>query len=796
MVRHDIPTSPTPFVGRVDELAAIFDLLDHPQCRLLTLVGPGGVGKTRLALEAAATVINRATSSAFNDVCYVPLQPLSAPELIFSAVAEALDLRLYPGEEPIQQLIYALRPTTTLLILDNLEHLLDGIGFLPSLLGGAPGIKILTTSRETLNLQEEWLYPIQGMAYPSGGNDLERYDAVQLFVQLARRARPDFSLEAEQPAVLRICQLLEGMPLALEMTAAWLRRLPVQQIVLELEHGLDILENPARNVPSRHRSMRAVFEHSWSLLNPTEQDVLKKLSVFRGGFERAAAEAVAEASLGVLSALVDKSLLRVDAAGRYDFHELARQYAEEQLDAMPAISRQVHDLHCDHFTEFLTERFDNIARLRAKHALDALATELPNVRAAWDWAIEHRVGHALLKIGSSLGRYYNTRWLPADGAEVFGRAVTRLQDQAGRGFELAVARYEKALCVCKLGRFEEARSLNEAIVTEAALEEHPWLITEALVSLCDVCALMGDYERAQQFGQQGVDRLRQERPQTWFLAMGLLYLAKTLHLQAEYSGARERLLEAIAVATELGAPNTAAEARAELGYLELSLHAHQEARLTFAENLALARSFEWRTVVMASLTGLARASMELDDYSEAKTYFSEAIEVGMQWHLVPFVLRALVGISDLLIRQQNWEQAVPLLALVSNHPAASHQPKQAARLLLKQVEARLALNVLAAGLEAAKTLRLDAVVQTLLTQQLSPTPPSPQEAGHTAKLLSQRELEILRHLADGLTNREIAERLFLAASTVKWYTLEIYSKLHVANRTQAVSRARALNLLA
>jgi ATP/maltotriose-dependent transcriptional regulator MalT len=188
--------------------------------------------------------------------------------------------------------------------------------------------------------------------------------------------------------------------------------------------------------------------------------------------------------------------------------------------------------------------------------------------------------------------------------------------------------------------------------------------------------------------------------------------------------------------------------------------------------------------------------MELDDDPEAKIHFSEAIEVGMQWHLVPYVLRALVGISDLLIRQQNWEQAVLLLGLVLAHPAVAHQPKQAASLLLKQVEARLAPDALAAGVEAAKTLRLDAVVQTLLTQQLAPTPASPHGAGHTAKFLSQRELEILRLLADGLTNREIAERLFLATSTVKWYTLEIYSKLHVANRTQAVSRARALSLLA
>src|SRR5262249_22470571 len=151
-----------------------------------------------------------------------------------------------------------------------------GIGFLPYLLAGAPHVKILATSREILNLQEEWLYPIQGMAFPDSGQDLERYDAVQLFIQLARRARPDFSLEADQGAVLRICELVEVMPLALEMAAAWLKRLPADQIVREIERGLDILENSARNVHPRHRSMRSVFEHSWGLLRDTERDALKK----------------------------------------------------------------------------------------------------------------------------------------------------------------------------------------------------------------------------------------------------------------------------------------------------------------------------------------------------------------------------------------------------------------------------------------------------------------------------------------------------------------------------------------
>jgi predicted ATPase len=337
-----LPAHPTPFIGRSQELTEITALLENPACRLLTLVGPGGIGKTRLALEGATQLFNRErAAAAFPDkVYFVALQPLTAPEFILSALAEAIGVQFYPGAEPLLQLIDFLCPQATLLIFDNFEHLLDGVGIVSDILSGAPNVKILVTSRETLNLQEEWLYLVKGLHFPQSERDAEweRHSAVRLFAQSALRARPDFSLDADKHAVLQICQMVEGMPLALEMTAAWLRRLPSHAIVQELERGLGILESPARNVPARHRSMRAVFEYSWNLLTDSERDVFKKVSVFRGGFSRDAAEKVAEASLSVLSALVDKSLLQVDAAGRYDIHELLRQYGAEQLNLSDELS--------------------------------------------------------------------------------------------------------------------------------------------------------------------------------------------------------------------------------------------------------------------------------------------------------------------------------------------------------------------------------------------------------------------------------------------------------------------------
>src|SRR5713226_6783247 len=246
MSGSNLPVQSAPFVGRTQELAQILSLLDNPACRLLTLVGPGGIGKTRLLLEAGAMASTGEDVTFPDGVYFVPLQSLISPDSILCTVAEAVGLQFYSGGDPQQQLIDFFRAKSSLLLLDNFEHLLDGVGLISDLLAGAAHVKILITSREILDLQEEWLYPVKGMPFPHDDDaaDIDRYSAVQLFTQSARRARPDFSLEAERHAVLRICKLVGGLPLALEMTAAWLKRLPSDEIVRELERGLDILKNP------------------------------------------------------------------------------------------------------------------------------------------------------------------------------------------------------------------------------------------------------------------------------------------------------------------------------------------------------------------------------------------------------------------------------------------------------------------------------------------------------------------------------------------------------------------------
>jgi len=342
---HNLPAQPTRFIGRETELSRIESYLDDPDCRLLTLIGPGGVGKTRLAYQAAA---GKALDFAAG-VWTVPLSGVASPEYVMPTIAERLQVHFYSDADQKAQVLDYLREKHLLLLLDNCEHVIEGMEVLAEILSGAPAVKILATSRERLNVQGEWLFPVDGLPFPQSEREAgaEAYSAVQLFVQSARRSRPNFQLD-DVAAVARICKLVEGLPLAVELAASWAHHMPCDSIAAHIQHDLDFLSTNLRDVPERHRSTRVLFEHSWHLLSEAEQAVLSKLSVFRGSFDADAAARIAGASLHMVSALAEKSLVRASPTGRYDLHELLRQFAQEKLRAAGGLAA-TRDGHLDYF---------------------------------------------------------------------------------------------------------------------------------------------------------------------------------------------------------------------------------------------------------------------------------------------------------------------------------------------------------------------------------------------------------------------------------------------------------------
>lgn len=392
----NLPTPMMPLIGRKLELAMIANHLQNPDCRLLTLLGPGGIGKTHLAVQAAAE-----QAALFSGgVYFVALATVGASESIPAAIVDALKLGFHGVTDSRRQLLNYLRSKQLLLVLDNFEHLLPNVDFIAELLENAPRVKLLVTSRERLNLSAEWLLPLKGLSVPDTSAvhkymrenavaKLEDFSAINLFLRWAVRVYPEFSLRDIEPTqVVRICRLVEGMPLGIQLATSWLRVLSCSQIAQRIQENLDFLEAPLHDLPVRHRSLKAVFEHSWQLLAPEEREIMAKLAVFRSGFRYEAALLVAGASLKIILALLNKSLLFTSDSSRYQMHELLRQFALSKLDETPAKHKLAHDCFSDYYLTLLYQRIDSTKGVSLEH-LTEISTEFNNIYEAWCWAIEH-----------------------------------------------------------------------------------------------------------------------------------------------------------------------------------------------------------------------------------------------------------------------------------------------------------------------------------------------------------------------------------------------------------------------
>lgn len=381
--KHNLPAQVTEFVGREHELAELSKLLQDKSLRLMTIIAPGGMGKTRLSLEAAERSLDYFEDGVF----FVELAPLSNREQIVPAVASALDVTFQQdGREQKQQILDYLQHKQILLVMDNFEHLLDGANLVTEILNAAPGVQVLVTSRQRLGQRGETIFHLSGMDFPDWETPGEalQYAAVKLFVNSAKHALPSFELTGDNlNAVARICRLVQGMPLGIVLSGAWVAMLSPQEIASELEQNMDILSDESGELPERQQSIRAVMNYSWQMMSETEQSVFMKLSIFKGGFTREASEAVAGANLRILMSLVTKSLLRRDAdSGRYEIHELLRQYAQEQLQHH-SILEQTQDIHSTYYMEFVEERELDAKGRRQIATIQELNSDFENIRPAW-----------------------------------------------------------------------------------------------------------------------------------------------------------------------------------------------------------------------------------------------------------------------------------------------------------------------------------------------------------------------------------------------------------------------------
>lgn len=436
--RFHFPTDFTPFVGREEDLAQINRWLADPHCRLINLVGAGGVGKTRLATQASIQISENPKAAFTSGIYFIPLEDVESPDGFISGIIKALDISIVPGEALQNALLKHLREKKLLLVLDNFERLLPMKDLVMSILRDSPDTKIIITSREHLGLQAEWILSVSGLPFPQKFEveNPESYPAVNLFMQSVKRIQPNLSdaLVNDTDAIIQICRLVEGLPLALELAANWVPVLSISEIASEIARGIGIMRTAQQDVPERHRSMEAVFDYSWTLLPPAHQKLIEHLSLFSGEFDRRAAEVIANASLSDLAALVQKSFLRRSTVtGKYHIHPLLKQFARGKLDIREkqqedSESKLVRRRYSQYYLGQIIQQKDDLILNDNWQIIKKYQTELPHLRQAWKWAVDHQVFEAIDQSTTAIAVIYLHLGLYSDGFTVMDMAIARLRD--------------------------------------------------------------------------------------------------------------------------------------------------------------------------------------------------------------------------------------------------------------------------------------------------------------------------------------------------------------------------------
>jgi predicted ATPase/DNA-binding CsgD family transcriptional regulator len=799
--RHSLPAQPGRLIGREYDVGAVRQRVLETEGRLVTLTGAGGCGKTRLALQVAAELVD-----AFRDgVRLVELAPLAEPTLVAQTVASALGMQERPDRPILDTLVNSLEHRDLLLVLDNCEHVVEACAELAdAMLSGCPGVRVLATSREPLRVQREITWRVPSLTIPDLRQNqaveaLARSPAVELFVERARAVHHRFELTPQNGlAVAQVCAQLEGLPLAIELAAVRVRALGVEQIRERLDDSFRLLTGGGRTAPSRQRTLEAALDWSHDLLTEAERAVFRRLAVFAGGWSLDAAEAlcarepvVADDVLEVLTRLVDKSLVMMtehDGQARFRFMEPVRQYAQRRLLGSGELS-ELQRRHMSFFLAFAEQRETdaNVGGPRRLAAHMALGLEQDNLRTALRWCLDEGEAEVGLRLGNAhthfwlVHSYYHEGWtwlkqlLAAPGAE---------EPTAARAAALIVA----GSFATRLGDYAAARPLYEEALPIARQAGDSWLLFSTLVDLAWDAEEQGDYAAAQAQLDEALFTIRaagERVPES--MALGRLgWLASR---QGNYVLARARCEEGVALARATGDSHNLGVVLNMLGYPVLLLGDVPKARSVFEESLRLRRQEGERWGTAWALDGLGLVAIEEGHHAEAGALFTESLRLRHDLGDRVGSAESLESMAGLAAAQAQPERAALLAGAagaVRDAIGAALSPMRRAILerWLLPLRQTVSTDTFERAWMAGRALNLDQAVVEGLAGAEPPPAGSASLPGARADPLTPREQEVAALLALGLSNRQIADRLVITDRTVAAHVEHILDKLAFSSRTQ------------
>jgi predicted ATPase/DNA-binding NarL/FixJ family response regulator len=762
---NNLPFQLTSLVGREREISEVEGLL--AEARLLTLTGPGGSGKTRLALAVVSEVIEDYEDGSW----LVELAPLSDPELVAQAVASALSVREEPSIPLVKTLADYLAPRSVLLVMDNCEHLVQACAELTqALLRSCPDLRILATSREALGVPGETLFAVPPLSLPDPRHlpvveGLPQYEAARLFVERARAVRPDFALtERNAVAVAQVCYRLDGIPLAIELAAARTKVLSVEQISGRLKRSFGMLSSGGRTAMPHHRTLRATMEWSHGLLSKEERALFRRLAVFAGGFMLEAAEDVCAGEdlkedevLEVLSHLVDKSLVLVDQQDgemRYRLLETVRQYASEKLKEAGE-EAEVSQSHAAYHLALAEVAEPGLKGARPVAWLKRLEAEHDNLRAALGWALESGKAELGLRLAGTLGGFWLVR-----------------------------------------GHLSEGRRWLEAALDNRDEAPEPMRV-KVLVRAGLIAREQGDYERSAALIEESLALARRLGDKV-SVAIALKHLGWAALLRNELERASELSQEAVALQREMNDEVGVTHALTVLGLVAIVQRDYERAMVLHEESLALAREAEDDIAISLSLMAGSLAFLGRGDHRRATELCGEGLELSWRLKMTHptashlYIAASLAGSQGQSIRSARlWGAAESLLDTIGSMLAPVE--RQLYEPYIAAARERLGeLAWKAAWLEGQAMSPEQAIEYALETPELLEEPEAPPTypAG-----LSAREVEVLRHVAQGMTNARIAETLFISRRTVTTHLSSVYNKIGSHSRAEATRFASEHRLL-
>ncbi len=672
--RIGLDTSPPPcnlpenldrFVGRREEIIAVSEMLDSH--RLITLMGPGGIGKTRLAIQVASEKYMAFEHGTF----FAALAALSSPDYILSTIADAISFRFQGSADIKTQLMDYLRDKEMLIIMDNVESVIEGREIMADIVMECPEVRLICTSRERLNLHGETITTISGMTFPtiSEGSDLHEFSALKLFEQTARSAEPGFQINDENlPDIIRICSLVQGIPLGIILAAPWVRLLSCHEIADEIKSTLDFLQTDQPNIPDRHRSLRSVFQYSWTLLSPDEQRIFAQLSVFHDGFTRDAAAKVTGASLHHLSSLLDKSLIYRWKPSRYFVLDVLRQLAEEKLAKDPDHFIAIKDAHSRFYSARAQELAKDVVEHREKTMIEIMSCEIRNMQDGWQHAVSRRDYESLTGFLSAVYFYFEFTCLYDEGESMLGLACRELdtlqeanpeQDRKRRVI-LADCYDRRGSVAFYAAKYESAHEFYQKGLGLFESLDMPHQAAMAMNGLGTVAMRRSDYSTAQELLDQALDRIRKDGdPRSRMIVMN--NLANVALTQGNFEKARQNYENALTIARDRNERRAQSVMIANLALVYGNLGEMETKKKYIQESIEIRKEMGDRIGGASSLDNLANVEFFLGNLNESDRLHRKALklrkESGDQWG----VTLSLINMAVESVPLEQYDEGLALL---------------------------------------------------------------------------------------------------------------------------------------